>query len=267
LKKRTVSTIAVVALAAAIAGYLLVTPESEPPVVAPPATPAVAPPPAEPVVIPEAVVAPVIAHPLAAAPADEPLPAADQADAALQKALEQALGKRLWALVVPDELLRRIVASVDALPRKHLPASIVPLKRATGPLQVTRSDAGDLAIDPANAQRYGYLTRVVGVVDTRTLVGVYRHFYPLFQSAYEQLGYSGAYFNDRVVVAIDDLLAAPALDRPIALTQPKVLYEYADADLQARSAGQKIMLRIGRENASAIKDKLREIRALVAAAP
>ena len=71
MKKRTVSTIAVAALAAAIAGYLLVTPESEPPVVAPQATPAVAPPPAEPVVIPEAVVAPVIAHPLAAAPADD----------------------------------------------------------------------------------------------------------------------------------------------------------------------------------------------------
>ena len=264
---RTFSTIAVAALAAAIAGYLLFDSESEAPAVAPQATVAVAPPPVEPVVIPESSVAPVIAHPLAVPPAAEPPPAADQADAALQKALEQALGKRLWALVVPDELLRRIVASVDALPRKHLPASIVPLKRATGPLQVTRSDAAGLAIDPANAQRYGYLTRFVSVVDTQALVGVYRHFYPLLQSAYDQLGYPGAYFNDRVVVAIDDLLAAPDLDPPIALTQPKVLYEYADADLQARSAGQKIMLRIGRENASVIKGKLREIRALVAVAP
>jgi hypothetical protein len=43
-----------------------------------------------------------------------------------------------------------------------------------------------------------------------------------------------------------------------------VLYTYADPELEARSAGQKILMRMGAENATAIKDKLRAIRALVA---
>jgi len=49
--------------------------------------------------------------------------------------------------------------------------------------------------------------------------------------------------------------------------QPKVLYEFADPDLETRSAGQKILLRMGKDNELRVKAKLREIRgALLAAA-
>ncbi len=47
------------------------------------------------------------------------------------------------------------------------------------------------------------------------------------------------------------------------LAQPKVLYQYVDADLESRSAGQKIMMRMGGENAAKLKSKLHEIRALL----
>jgi len=78
------------------------------------------------------------------------------------------------------------------------------------------------------------------------------------------LGYPKAYFNDRLVEAIDDLLAAPELAPGARLVQPKVLFEFADPVLQSRSAGQKIMMRIGTVNADPIKAKLGEIRRLVA---
>jgi hypothetical protein len=48
------------------------------------------------------------------------------------------------------------------------------------------------------------------------------------------------------------------------LVQPKVLYQYADSELGALSAGQKAMIRIGPENAAVVKAKLREIRYRVA---
>ena len=67
-------------------------------------------------------------------------------------------------------------------------------------------------------------------------------------------------FNDRLVEAIDDLLAAPAVTGPLKLTQPKVLYEFADARLEQRSAGQKIMLRMGSDNAARVKAKLAQFR-------
>jgi len=38
------------------------------------------------------------------------------------------------------------------------------------------------------------------------------------------------------------------------------MYEYADPALESRSAGQKILIRMGPENAARLKAKLREIR-------
>jgi len=86
-------------------------------------------------------------------------------------------------------------------------------------------------------------------------------FYPLFQQAYRELGYPDGYFNDRLVVVIDHLLATPDVPQPVALRQPNVMYEYADPALESRSAGQKLLIRSGPANETAIKAKLREIRA------
>ena len=96
-------------------------------------------------------------------------------------------------------------------------------------------------------------------VEAKRLVAAYVRMYPLFQAAYQELGYPHGYFNDRLVQAIDDLLATPDAPAP-RLAQPKVLYEFADAALEERSAGQKIMLRMGSANAARVKDKLRAIR-------
>jgi hypothetical protein len=63
-----------------------------------------------------------------------------------------------------------------------------------------------------------------------------------------------------VVAAIDDLLAAPEVHDPVRLVQPSVFYKYADARLENLSAGQRLMIRIGSENAARIKAKLRGLR-------
>ena len=96
------------------------------------------------------------------------------------------------------------------------------------------------------------------------LAAVYVRFYPLFQQAYQSLGYPNGYFNDRLVVTIDNLLAAPDITTDIALVRPNVMYQFADPKLEDLSAGQKLMLRMGPNNAAVIKAKLRELRAQVA---
>ena len=102
--------------------------------------------------------------------------------------------------------------------------------------------------------------RVLASVDARALVSTYVRAYPLFQKAYRELGYPKGNFNDRLVEAIDDMLAAPEIAAPVALIRPKVLYEFADPDLETRSAGQKVLIRMGAANAAQVKAKLREIR-------
>ena len=50
---------------------------------------------------------------------------------------------------------------------------------------------------------------------------------------------------------------------PVELKQGRVFYEFADPALESRSAGQKMLLRMGSDNADVLKKKLRELRVVV----
>ncbi len=102
--------------------------------------------------------------------------------------------------------------------------------------------------------------KLAETIDAKRIVALYMRYYPLFQKAYVDLGFPDAYFNDRLVEVIDHLLDAPELPAPVKLTVPHVLYEYADPDLESRSAGQKMMMRVGTANEARLKARLRAFR-------
>lgn len=229
-------------------------------------------PPPPPLVAPAAEPAPAkqaeteIRHPIEKAPVAEqadaakPLPTLAQSDPAVLDGLASMFAqRRLPEFLITKDLVRRIVATVDNLPRAKASLQLWPVKPVPGTFIVNEAD-GSKAIGADNAARYAPYVQWVESIDARKLAALYVRFYPLFQQAYRDLGYPQGYFNDRLVIVIDHLLATPEPKPPVALAQPKVLYEYADADLQARSAGQKVLLRIGNENAAKVKAKLRELR-------
>ena len=221
-------------------------PESAPPVAAPAA--------------PAPSTEPGIRFPIEQQSPQKPLPALNDSDAAVAEALGGVWNaKTLEQLFHRKDVIRRIVATIDKLPRNKLALRLMPVKPAAGPFLTAGKDAG-LAVSPGNAARYAPYVRVAEAMDTNKVVAVYIRFYPLLQQAYRELGYPKGYFNDRLVEVIDHLLTAPEVRPPVRLVQPKVFYLYADPDLEARSAGQKIMMRIGAENAARIKSKLRELR-------
>lgn len=191
------------------------------------------------------------------------LPPLNESDAALVEALAGVFGlDTLGRFLNPEGLVRNLVATIDNLPRETVAQRLNPVKPVTG-LPLTTGKDASLALAPANAGRYAAYVRIAEGVDTAKLVAAYKHFHPLFQQAYLELGYPDGYFNDRLVEVIDHLLATPEPAGPILLVQPKVLYEFADPELEERSAGQKAMLRLGKDNAARVKAKLREIRAAV----
>ena len=81
------------------------------------------------------------------------------------------------------------------------------------------------------------------------------------------MGYPRGYFNDRLIAAIDDMLAAPELARPPELQLVQGRYLYVDPALESRSVGQKLMMRLGAANEAKLKTKLRAIRTLLTAQP
>lgn len=200
-------------------------------------------------------------HPIeVAAVAEQPLPPLKQSDPAMKDTLRGLWNdKAIAQFFNVTEFVRRVVATVDNLPRQKIALRLMPLKQAPGQFRAS-SKGSELTVHPDNSARYAPYVAAAEAVDATKLVDAYVRFYPLFQQAYEDLGYPKSYFNDRLVEVIDHLLAAPEMPANAKLVQPKVFYQFADPDLEKRSAGQKIMMRIGNENAARVKAKLRDIR-------
>ncbi|HKU87817.1 MAG TPA: DUF3014 domain-containing protein [Casimicrobiaceae bacterium] len=254
--------------AVALAGYLLWrgtrAPEPAPVASAPPATvpsePATAPSPGTPRYPIESVT------PQAAM--EKPLPDVADSDPSLQDVLASLFaGAPLDRIFHMEQIVPRFVATIDNLPRQTVSLSRMAVKPIGGSVDTTQTD-GRILLRADNATRYQPYLTVMEQVDTQKLVQAYVRYYPLFQKAYRELGYPNGYFNDRLVEVIDHLLAAPDVPAPIALVQPKVLYEFADPALENRSAGQKMLMRMGPVNEARVKTKLRDVRrALTGAHP
>jgi hypothetical protein len=216
-----------------------------------------------------------VQHPLSGqvgAPSDAPvpLPALEESDAPLAAELSTLVGANaVSAWLVPEGVVRRFVASVDNLPREKVAEKVRAVRPVSGAFIVDRSpiDAATgeerITLATANYERYGPAVKLLSALDMQQVGLLYRSYYPLLQQAYEDLGYPGRYFNDRLVEVIDHLLEAPVPSEPPVLVQPKAMYEFEDVSLEERSAGQKLMIRIGPQNAARVKERLTALRAEV----
>ena len=204
---------------------------------------------------------------LAETPAEElpPLPPLDESDAPARDALADAVGAELVAdHLVEGDLVRKLVTTTDNLTRAGLWIKARAVPPVPGSFLV-EGEEGSLYIAAANYERYRPLFRRVEAIDATALAAAYQRHYPLLQQAYEELGYPGRQFHARVLAVIDHLLATPEVEGRVALAQPHVLYEFADPGLEALSPGQKILLRVGPENAAIARAKLIQLRAALEA--
>jgi hypothetical protein len=238
-----------------------------PPIAAQP--PLLATPPAPPVA---AASEPAVKHPIEVPLVAESGPAPLDVNAALTELFGR---KAVVSVFQLDDFPRRFVATVDNLGRAHAPARLWPVYPADGRFMVEKR-GDDQVIAADNGLRYTPYVLLVETVDMRQAVAAYMRLYPLFQQAYEDLGYPRRYFNDRLVEVIDQLLATPEvpgdlkvrlpeIKGPLQPERPWVLNEFDDPALQSLSAGQKILLRMGPVNERRMKTKLAEIRRLVTA--
>lgn len=194
----------------------------------------------------------------------EPLPKLDGSDSEISMAINSLIeGKALTGLFSFKSFIRHFVVTVDNMTNQKIPQRYVFTRRVPDKFAVIKQEFDTALLDSKNFKRYSAYVNLFDVVDSRKLFTVYVRFYPLFQEAYEALGYPDRYFNDRLIQVIDHLLAAPEIEGSINLVRPKVFYQFADPELESLSAGQKILLRIGYENALRVKSKLRELRSIL----
>lgn len=195
-------------------------------------------------------------------PAFEPLPVLHESDAAVTGALADLTGADPLAVyLVKDQVISRVVATIDSLTSRQVPLPINPVKHPEGRFQV-KTAGGKTALDEANFGRYDAYASLLQALDGEALLGFYSRYYPLLQQAWEENGGEGL-FSDRLTEVIDHLLATPEIEGDIYLVKPEAVYLFEDPELEALTAGQKILLRMGPDNAAVVKQKLREISNLL----
>lgn len=198
-------------------------------------------------------------------PAD-PLPALADSDADATAALAALLGEDPAAHLVGEFVIQRLVATIDALPRREVTRQVYAARPVPGTLGVAEAD-GRRWLDAANARRYDRHVALFEAVDPRAAVAAYVRLYPLFDQAYRELGVLDRRFHDRLLEVLDHLLAAPDLAGPVELVpvEGKPRWAFADPRLEGASVGHKAMWRLGPDHAARVKARLRELRALLAA--
>jgi len=236
----------------------------------------------QPVATPASAAPPAIEFPITPADsASQPafvIPAPENTDAAVQANLIDLAGREgVLGFLQLDGFVRRVVATVDNLDRQHAPARVWPVNPTPGRFGTVEL-SGIERIAPDNAKRYEGFVGFVESVDMARAAALYRWMYPLFQRSYEELGYPGKYFNDRLVKVIDHLLATRAPPQPVPVTlleikgpvssqRPWVHYRFTDPALEQASAGQKLLMRMGPDNQARLQAKLAEFRSALVSAP
>src|SRR5258708_21156073 len=132
-------------------------------------------------------------HPLPDAPSPVPLPKLGESDATIGEALASLLGADAFKrLLVPEDLVRRIVATIDNLPREAYAARLNPIVPLAASLGVTRKDES-FAIDPGHSARDAAYVRADRSIAPNSLVKGHLPLYPLFHQPHADPAYPQPY--------------------------------------------------------------------------
>ncbi len=157
-------------------------------------------------------------------------------------------------------IIRVITAAVDNIaggksPRAHLGFLFY------GQVFSAGEKSGKLYLDPKSYGRYDLLADAFVSLNTDRTVQAYEKLKPLFQEAYQELGYPQKDFHSTLIRAIQRVLNAPVVEEEILLKEEGkgVNYLFVDDGLENMNEVQKHLLRMGPKNTRKVQQKLREM--------
>ena len=194
----------------------------------------------------------------------EPLPTLSNSDGYVhKKTVEIADGMKIEPLLVEKDLVRHFVVFVDNLAQGELARKVSPLK-APDRIFTVSDITNKTYLNPDSYHRYDLYANFVANLDEQQLAATYKELTPLLGEAFEELGYGEMSFNQRLLEAIDIMLAAPVIEQPIELDGVSVNYQFVDPQLEALPNAQKLLVRMGPENTKKVKAALRKLKKYLA---
>lgn len=169
----------------------------------------------------------------------------------------------LTELLVREEFTRKLAIAIYGLSEGRVANQNRPLVSPEGAFAVNKigeEPNAEYKMAAHNAVRYDLYVAALGALDSPAAVAVYARAYPLLQVGFEELGMGRRSFHQVVILAIDNLLAAPDSAEDAILIRPKMKYVFKDAQLEKLPATHKFMLRLGPQHNQTVKQHLRGLR-------
>lgn len=193
------------------------------------------------------------------APAIE-LPTLDNSDGmALESAQQLSWLPTYASLLNTKNVIRNFVTFIDNLSRGELVAKFSPLIKPSEKFSVTELD-NRIFLNEESYSRYDLYVDIVNSINVEFAMSQYAVLKPLFDEAYQELGYQDNSFDNALFRAIETALNAPIIREPIELVAPSVMYKFADPELEQLPSAQKLLIRMGPNNMIKLRAKLQQIQ-------
>lgn len=154
----------------------------------------------------------------------------------------------LLDVLVPSDIIRRTVVFADNFSRGDIALRDAPVYPPEGKFQASQIKENEFVISPENYARYTGYIELLNSFEPEDLSTIYRQLLPLFEEAYQELGYPDRSFDDVTEDVFDRILAIEyPLESPV-LKQPDVVYKFEDEALESLTDADKLLLRMGEEN-------------------
>ena len=213
-----------------------------------------------PINLPEPAIPAVIPAP---EPAVEALPSLSESDDAVRDALaEIPLGTAGQQYLMPSNIIERSASLIYLTAQGDVPYKLLPIARPKAPFTII-DDGTQVVADPEGFARYDPITRWVESLDSAAIIDAFARFLPIFREAWGFYGEDPAYFDLAVIETLDTIIATPEIDiTDERLIRKEAVWIYENPAIESLAPMQKQILRMGPSNASAIKQKAMQVRAL-----
>ncbi len=196
-------------------------------------------------------------HPLGGDAAPIVLPPLNETDPLVRELVKKISSHpRVAAWLATDDLIRSFTTAVTNVAEGKTPARQLPMVRPSSGFRVLER-GGDLIIDPRSYERYDALAAAAASMDADGSARLYGTLKPRIEEAARELGVSP--FDRTLERTIVLLLSTPVVDGPIRVEPRGIGYGFADPKLEALTAGQKQVLRMGPHNLRVVQTSLRAI--------
>ena len=168
-------------------------------------------------------------------------------------------GKALKQFVAGNYVVERTVAIVDALRRGEVPYKLLPVGKPASAFPIS-DDGLRVTMNPAGFARYDAFANWVNSLSVDAIIAAFNDYEVLATAALSNMGVNDFDIRGAALAATTEILATPSVPEAAELMRKEANWVYMDPELEALSALQKQVLRMGPENAELVQQKARELR-------